>query len=53
MLYEVITEEWFEINAYLKIDTNGVVTIISPNPEAGHQDIKQLSVQEQNEEQMK
>jgi isoquinoline 1-oxidoreductase beta subunit len=28
-------EEWFEINAYLKIGENGVVTIISPNPEIG------------------
>lgn len=28
-------EEWFEINAYLKIAENGMVTIISPNPEFG------------------
>lgn len=28
-------EEWFEINAYLKIGDNGVVTILSPNPEFG------------------
>lgn len=34
---EVLTmpEEWFDINAYLKIGDNGVVTIISPNPEFG------------------
>ena len=28
-------KEWFEINAYLKIGDNGVVTIIAPNPEFG------------------
>ncbi len=28
-------EEWFEINGYLKIGDNGVVTIMSPNPEIG------------------
>lgn len=28
-------EEWFDINAYLKIGDNGVVTILSPNPEFG------------------
>lgn len=28
-------EEWFDINAYLKIGENGKVTIISPNPEIG------------------
>lgn len=27
--------EWYEINAYLKIGDNGVVTIMSPNPEIG------------------
>lgn len=32
-------EEWFDINAYLKIGENGVVTIMSPNPEGG-QNIK-------------
>lgn len=32
-------EAWFEINAYLKIGDNGVVTILSPNPEFG-QNIK-------------
>lgn len=31
----VIPEEWFEINAYLKIGENGVTTILSPNPEIG------------------
>src|SRR5690606_29586691 len=28
-------EEWFEINAYLKIGDNGLVTIMAPNPEFG------------------
>jgi len=28
-------KEWFEINAYLKIGDNGLVTIMSPNPEFG------------------
>ncbi|NJN41848.1 MAG: xanthine dehydrogenase family protein molybdopterin-binding subunit [Flammeovirgaceae bacterium] len=28
-------EEWFNINAFLKIGNNGVVTIFSPNPEIG------------------
>jgi isoquinoline 1-oxidoreductase beta subunit len=28
-------EEWFEMNAYLKIGDNGVVTIYAPNPEFG------------------
>ncbi len=28
-------KEWFEINSYLKIGDNGLVTIISPNPEFG------------------
>ena len=32
-------EEWFEFNGYLKIGDNGVVTIMSPNPEGG-QNIK-------------
>lgn len=30
-----LPDEWFEINAYLKIGENGVVTIMSPNPEGG------------------
>ncbi len=28
-------EEWFNINAFLKIGDNGIVTIFSPNPEIG------------------
>ena len=28
-------DEWFDINSYLKIGDNGVVTIFSPNPEFG------------------
>lgn len=28
-------KEWFDINAFLKIADNGVVTIMSPNPEIG------------------
>ena len=32
-------KEWFEINSYLKIGENGLVTIMSPNPEIG-QNIK-------------
>ena len=32
-------DEWFNINGYLKIGNNGVVTIMSPNPEGG-QNIK-------------
>lgn len=28
-------EEWFDINSYLKIGDNGVVSILSPNPEFG------------------
>jgi isoquinoline 1-oxidoreductase beta subunit len=28
-------DEWFDINAYLKIGDNGVVTIYTPNPEFG------------------
>ncbi len=31
----VIPDEWFDVNAYLKIGENGVVTILSPNPEIG------------------
>ncbi|MEM9337416.1 MAG: molybdopterin cofactor-binding domain-containing protein [Bacteroidota bacterium] len=30
-----IPEEWFDINAFIKIGENGVVTIFSPNPEIG------------------
>ncbi len=32
-------KEWFELNGYLKIGENGIVTIYSPNPEIG-QNIK-------------
>lgn len=28
-------DEWFEMNGYLKIGDNGIVTIYSPNPEIG------------------
>ncbi len=28
-------DEWFEINGFIKIGNNGVVTIMSPNPEIG------------------
>jgi len=28
-------KEWFELNGYLKIGDNGIVTIYSPNPEIG------------------
>ncbi len=28
-------EEWYNVNAYLKVGDNGVVTIMSPNPEIG------------------
>ncbi|HCL84258.1 MAG TPA: isoquinoline 1-oxidoreductase, partial [Chitinophagaceae bacterium] len=30
-----ILQEWFELNAFLKIGGNGLITIISPNPEGG------------------
>ncbi|MCB0679413.1 MAG: molybdopterin-dependent oxidoreductase, partial [Saprospiraceae bacterium] len=30
-----LPSEWFDINAFLKIGDNGVVTILSPNPEIG------------------
>lgn len=30
-----IPDEWFDLNAFLKIGNNGVVTIMSPNPEGG------------------
>ncbi len=30
-----LPDEWFEINGYIKIGENGVVTIYSPNPEIG------------------
>lgn len=31
----MMPKEWFEINGYLKIGDNGMVTIMSPNPEIG------------------
>ncbi|MFK7848734.1 MAG: molybdopterin cofactor-binding domain-containing protein [Rhodothermales bacterium] len=30
-----LPKEWFEINGFLKIANNGLVTIMSPNPEGG------------------
>ncbi len=30
-----VPEEWFDVNAFLKIANNGKVTIMSPNPEIG------------------
>jgi len=30
-----IPKEWFNVNAFLKIEKNGLVTIMSPNPEIG------------------
>jgi isoquinoline 1-oxidoreductase beta subunit len=31
----MMPDEWFEINGFLKIGDNGLVTIMSPNPEIG------------------
>ena len=31
----VMPKEWFNINGFLKIGENGVVTIMAPNPEIG------------------
>lgn len=31
----VMPDQWFDLNAFLKIGDNGVVTIMSPNPEIG------------------
>lgn len=31
----VLPENWFDMNAFIKIGENGVVTIMSPNPEIG------------------
>ena len=39
MSLKEMPKEWFDINAYLKIGDNGIVTIMSPNPEGG-QNIK-------------
>ena len=30
-----VPKEWFDINAYVKIADNGLITIMSPNPEIG------------------
>ena len=30
-----IPDEWTELNGFLKISQNGIVTIMSPNPEGG------------------
>ena len=30
-----LPKEWFQLNGYLKIGENGIVTIMSPNPEIG------------------
>ncbi|NJB71357.1 isoquinoline 1-oxidoreductase beta subunit [Saonia flava] len=35
MAVQEMPKEWFEINGYLKIGDNGLVTILSPNPEIG------------------
>ncbi len=35
MVAREMPDEWFEINAYLRIGDNGLVTIMSPNPEFG------------------
>ncbi|MDH5379955.1 MAG: molybdopterin-dependent oxidoreductase [Cyclobacteriaceae bacterium] len=32
---QALPKEWFELNGYLKIGENGVVSIMSPNPEGG------------------
>ena len=34
-LVREMPKEWFDINAYLKIGDNGLVTIMAPNPEFG------------------
>lgn len=31
----VMPEEWYEVNGFIKIGDNGLVTIMSPNPEIG------------------
>ena len=31
----MLPKEWFELNGYIKIGENGLVTIMSPNPEIG------------------
>ena len=34
-------KEWFELNSYIKIGENGVVTLMAPNPEFGS-DLKNI-----------
>jgi len=34
-----LPDEWFDLNGFIKIGNNGLVTIMSPNPEGG-QNIK-------------
>ncbi len=31
----VLPKEWFELNSYIKIGQNGIVTLMAPNPEFG------------------
>ena len=33
--FNSIPKEWFKINGYIRIGENGMVTILSPNPEIG------------------
>ncbi|WP_026810983.1 xanthine dehydrogenase family protein molybdopterin-binding subunit [Arenibacter latericius] len=35
LVVQEMPKEWFEINSYLKIGDNGLVTIMAPNPEFG------------------
>lgn len=30
-----LPKEWFELNSYIKIGENGIITLVSPNPEFG------------------
>ena len=30
-----LPKEWFELNSYIKIGENGIVTLMAPNPEFG------------------
>ena len=36
-----LPKEWFELNGFLKVGDNGMVTIMSPNPEIG-QNVKKM-----------
>ena len=31
----VMPKEWFELNSYIKIGDNGLITLMAPNPEFG------------------